>query len=401
MKDNCLWAGPKLVSFFPSQKVLIILLLSALTGLTLERTAISQTATIYRIVGSGNVHLQRERTTGWRPVRKGTTIRQGDQLRTDRGVIALVKCRGAKKPEPVSARRPQGFGSICLQPSNRDWKGSQAFSTIGGIEASIPYLITPRHSLLLDPQPVLRWNPVANATEYTVVVSGPDGELWRIQTPQSRVTYGGPPLTPGVSYSVVVTTNTGQSSQADAAPNGNRSEALGFRVLRPAEANVIRSKTAEIARDPIADVADAIAVARLYSDFTLDKEVISQYGLEEETYQTYSLTADAIALLETVVQKHPSSSLLHRTLADLYWQTGLLNLAVDHYSQAIQGVEGLADLEDWTLSHQMLGKINSIRQNYSAALQSYRQAQVGYRFLGNDRLAKVMQGRAAQVERKL
>lgn len=401
MGDHRFLTGLKSVIYLPSTKVLLLLLLSGLTGLTVEETAIAQTAWISRIAGSGNVHLQRERTTGWRPVRRGTTIRQGDQLRTDRGVIALVKCRGAKKPVRVSARRAKGFSSICLKFTSRDWKGAQAFSTIGGIDASIPYLITPRHTLLVDSQPVLRWNPVTKATEYTVVVSGPDGEVWRIQTSQSQVTYGGPPLKPGVPYSLVIKTNTGQSSQDDAAPNGNRSEALDFRLLRPAEAKVIRSATAELATVPTADIADAIAVARLYSDFTLAKEVISQYDLAEESYQTYSLTADAIALLETAAQKHPSSSLLHRTLADFYWQSGLMNLAVDHYSQAIKGVEGLADLEDWTFSHQMLGKINSLRKNYPAALQSYRQAEVGYRFLGNDRLAKVMQGRATQLERKL
>lgn len=377
---------------------LILLLLSSLT---LEGTATAQTATIHRIMGSGNAHLQRERTTGWRPVRQGTSFQQGDQLKTDRGVIALVKCRGASKPVRVSALRAKGFSSICLRFSSRDWKGSQAVSTIGGIDASIPYLITPRHTLLLEPQPLLRWNPVAHATEYTVVVSGLDGEVWRMQTPNAQVTYAGPSLTPGVPYSWVVTTNTGQSSQADAAPNGNRAEELGFRLLHPSEVEVIRSTTAELAEDPAADVADAIAVARLYRDFTLVKEVISKYGLEEETYQTYSLTSEAIGLLETVVQKHPPSSLLYRTLADLYWQTGVMNLAADHYSQAIQWADGLADLEDWTLSHQLLGKINSIRKDYPAALQNYRQAQVGYRFLGNDPLAKVMQGHADQVERRL
>lgn len=379
-------------------KSLILLLLSSLT---LEGTATAQTATIHRITGSGQVHLQRERTTGWRPVRQGTAFQQGDQLKTDRGVIALVKCRGASKPERVSARRARGFSSICLRFSRRDWKGSQAVSTIGGIDDSIPYLITPRHTLLLEPQPLLRWNPVANAAEYNVVVSGPDGEVWRIQTSNSQVTYAGPSLTPGVPYSLVVSTDTGQSSQADTAPNGNRVQELGFRILRPLEARVIRSATTELTGNPVADVADAIAVARLYSNFTLAKEVISQYGLEEESYQTYSLTAEAIALLETVVQKHQASSLLHRALADLYWQTGLLKLAVEHYSQAIQGAEGLVDLEDWTLSHQMLGKINSLRKDYPTALQNFRQAQVGYRFLGNDRLSKVMQGRATQLERKL
>ena len=107
-------------------------------------------------------------------------------------------------------------------------EGTQAVSTIGGIDANIPYLITPRHSLILDPTPLLRWHPVPKTTAYTLVVTGPNGELWRTQTSEPQLVYAGPNLTPGVAYHVTITTNTGQSSQADAAPNGDRATNLDF-----------------------------------------------------------------------------------------------------------------------------------------------------------------------------
>ena len=92
---------------------------------------------------------------------------------------------------------------------------------------------------------------------------------------------------------------------------------------------------------------------------------------------------------------------MHRALGDLYWQTGLIQLAADHYHEAIRLTESLADLEDWTLSHVVLGKIYGITADYPRALQSYEQARVGYAFLGNERLAQLMQRRVDRLEQRL
>ena len=137
---------------------------------------------------------------------------------------------------------------------------------------------------------MLRWNAVAGAKGYTVTVMGPKGVVWEVQTKESQVVYGGKPLKPGAAYSWTVKTDGGKSSLEDRGTDGTVATALDFRVLRSDEA-------------------------------------IAAYGLSQETVETYSLSGEAIAVLEAQVKAGKGSPILYRKLGDLYWQTGLIRLA--------------------------------------------------------------------------
>jgi hypothetical protein len=369
-------------------------LLSVVQG---KSFASAQTASIHSISGKGRVRVQREKRTDWTPARQGTELRQGDQILPDRGVRIRVRCPNTQQPVLVKAGVPSGLGSICIKWATRDARGSQAAETLGGVNSSIPYLISPRHSLLLSNTPTIRWNSVINAAEYTVEVMSPTGLIWKVQTKNNQIVYAGKPLQAGVPYSVTVRTNTGKSSQDDRAPNREQPASnLEFRILRPSEAATIKAEATELSPN---NEADALDLARLYSNFVLPESVIQNYQLSADTYQTYSLTGDAIELLESLVRQGKQSPIVYRNLGDLYWQIGLVTPAEANYLKAIKQVKGLEDLEDWTLAHHSLAKVYAAIDNSKQTLQHYRQAKVGYIFLGDQGLADDLDRRIERLEK--
>lgn len=375
-----------------------------LTVLTLAFALITvpssaQTVRIQSITGKGKVRIQREKSDPltWTPVNQGTELYQGDQIWPDEKVTVYVRCPDLGDPVLVSAGVASGLGSICLSWANQDPRGSQAVETLGGIDPSIPYLILPRHVLLLNSTPLLRWNQVSGATEYFVEVRDSTGLMWSTKTQKAQIVYAGKPLKAGVSYSVVVRTNNGKSSQDDGQPQlKQKASNLDFIVLHPSEATLVQAQAAKISHTPLNNVADALTLANFYSNYVVPKSVIQAYQLPNDTFETYNLTSEAIAVLESLLQQGKQTSLIHRTLGDLYWQTGLIRSSEAYYLKAIDLVQGLEDLEDWTKAQYSLGQIYAAIDDSKQALQHYSQARIGYIFLGDTRLAEVLQ---RQIER--
>ncbi|OBQ41761.1 MAG: hypothetical protein AN485_01255 [Anabaena sp. MDT14b] len=359
----------------------------ALALITFPFAVKAQTAKIYSISGTGKVRIQREKRTDWIPVRPATDLYQGDQILPDRGVKVYVRCPDWSKPVLVKAGVPSGMGSVCLTWVNRDYRGSQAEGTIGGIDATIPYLITPRHSLLLSHTPLIRWYQVAGVTEYTIEVTGATGLMWRTKTKETQLVYAGKPLAAGVPYSIIIRTNTGKSSQEDNYNSEQKATNLEFRILGKSEADAVKLQAAKIVLGSVNNEVDALTLASFYNNYTLPQ------------FETYSLISDAIAILESLVQKGKQSVLIYRTLGDLYWQTGLVRLAETNYLKAIDLVQGLEDMEDWTLSQYNLGQVYAAIDDYKKALEHFNQARVGYIFLGDNGRAEVLQRQMKRINK--
>ncbi|MBD2198585.1 MULTISPECIES: tetratricopeptide repeat protein [Calothrix] len=375
-------------------------LVLTLAIITLPLSAIAQTARIQSIAGKGKVRVQREKRTDWLPVRPATELYQGDQIFPDKGVRVYLQCPGVGTPVLVRAGIVSGMGSLCIKWANTEFRGSQAAETLGGVDASIPYIITPRHALLLSATPLLRWNPVSTVTEYNVEVTGPKGLMWRTKTKANQIIYAGKPLEAGLPYSLIVSTNTGKSSQEDIAPNRQQKASnLEFVILRQSEATLVKAQAAKISPTPLSNEASALSLANFYGNYVLPESVISAYKLPANTYKTYSLTSEAIALLESLIQQGKQSSLIYRTLGDLYWQTGLVRLAEANYLKAIDSVQGLEDMEDWTLAQYSLGQVYAAINEPQQALEHYSQAKVGYIFLGDSGLVEVLQRRIERLKK--
>ncbi|MEH2033524.1 MAG: tetratricopeptide repeat protein [Nostoc sp.] len=372
----------------------------ALAIITLPLSAIAQTARIQSIAGKGKVRVQREKRTDWLPVRPATELYQGDQIFPDIGVRVDLQCPGVSNPVVVRAGVVSGMGSLCINWANAESRGSQAAETLGGVDASIPYLITPRHALLLSATPLLRWNPVSGVTEYSVEVTGIKGLMWKTKTKANQVIYAGKPLEGGLPYSLIVRTNTGKSSQEDIAPNSEQKASnLEFVILRQSEASLVKAQVAKISPIPWSNEASALSLASFYGNYVLPESVISAYKLPANTYKTYSLTGEAIALLESLIQQGKQYPLIYRNLGDLYWQIGLVHLAQANYLKAIDSVQGLEDIEDWTLAQYSLGQIYAAINYPKQALEHYSQARVGYIFLGDSGRADVLQRRIERLKK--
>jgi tetratricopeptide (TPR) repeat protein len=373
-------------------------LTTATLFLLLSVSAMAQTARVHAISGNGKVVVQREQRTDWLPVRPGTELYQGDQIFPDRKVKAYIRCPDQTQPVLARAGVPSGLNSICIRWVSRDARGSQAAETIGGLDPTIPYLIAPRHTLLLSAPPLLRWNPVAGASEYSIEVNSPTGLVWQTKTTATQLSYAGKPLQPGTPYAITIRTNTGKSSQADRRPNQSQSAtALDFRILRPAEAVLVQAEAAKISAQPPTNLADALTLANFYGNYTVPEAAVLNYQLSSQTFATYSLTSEAIAVLETLPLPDQQSAKVQLALADLYWQIGLIRQAETHYLQAIAQVQGLADLEDWTGAYYGLGQLYAVIGNDEKALQAYQQARAGYIFLGETRRAEILKGRIEKL----
>ena len=350
-----------------------------------------RSARIQSISGKGKVRIQRDDPTQSFFARRGTELNRGDLLTPDKGVQVTILCPNGLQR---SVKALSGLGKVCPVWKTDASRGTQSAETVGGFDASIPYLITPRHSLSLSARPLLRWNAVAGASDYSVEVSSPTGILWQTKTKNTHITYAGKPLEPGVVYSCVVTTNTGRSSREDKAPNSELAKALDFRVLRPDEAVDVQAITAKLLRNKPIDETTALMLATYYGDYSLPVSAIAAYGLAQDNYQTYSLSAEAIAVLEAQLKQSQRSPILYRALGDLYWQTGLIRLAGSAYNSAIAQVQSPEDLEEWTLAYYGLGQVYATLKDSQQLLYCLSQARTGFIFLGN-------QDQAEQLKRQI
>lgn len=305
-----------------------------------SKADLPRSARIQSIAGKGKVRIQRDNPTQSFFARQGTELNRGDLLTPDKGVQVTIVCPNGLQR---SVKALSGLGKVCPIWKTDASRGTQSAETVGGLDASIPYLITPRHSLSLSAKPLFRWNAVAGASDYSVEVSSPTGIVWQTKTKNTHITYTGKPLEPGVGYSFVVTTPIGRSSREDKTPNGELAKALDFRVLRSSEAAEVQTLNAKLLQNKPINETTALMLATYYGDYVLPASEIAAYGLAQDNYQTYSLSAEAIAVLEAQLKQNQRSPILYRTLGDLYWQTGLIQLAGDAYNSAIAQVESPED----------------------------------------------------------
>jgi Tetratricopeptide repeat len=362
----------------------ILVLGVVVLGMAETTIAQSQPAVVYsaRIDSStGRIFLKRPDWSNFRPVSVGTELNQGDQIKPDKGVRVRVVCPNLSKPfVPIGVS--SGLKTICPVWQAIISKARPPAGTLGGTNPLIPYLITPRHTLLLSSTPTFRWNVIPKATQYTVTLQSPTGVVWQKQVKNNSLVYPGlPRLQPGTNYSLVIKANTGETSQDEGTSN------LDFRVLRKFEAAAIQAEVTKITKLGLNKQVTALMLANLYSRYTLPQDAIAAYGLSTDTFKSYNLSADAIATLETSAKIGKQSTIIYRSLGDIYWQTGLAQKAIDNYLAAIKLAKGDEDLEEKILAQFALGEVCTAIDDNKQAINWYSQAKDGYTLLGDSRRA--------------
>ncbi len=345
-------------------------------------------ATPYVASVQGRVELKRKTASdeGFQVIKKGpVSLKVGDQLRLGSGAIAKIACPGDKSPTEVrKAGERLGIRQICSKWKPTTDKGPPPIASMGGTNAQIPYLISPRRTLILSATPTFRWNPVVGATQYTIQISNAQGIVWQTQVKETQVTYpGAPVLQPGVPYTVVIQTNTGKSSQSD---TGNP-----FLRLRETDAKVVQSEISLINQSDFGPEIKALKLAEYYTAYEVPEP--TAYGLTDKTAKSYRLSADAIAILESSLKQGKPSPLFYRMLGDLYYyHTGVMRPAEQAYLAAIEQVQSLEDLEEWSLATAGLAELYEVTQDLQSAIIWYSQARTGFTFL-NDQRAMIAQQR--------
>jgi hypothetical protein len=376
--------------FYKSITLALFILFSSVFTIS---SVFAQSARIESV--TGKVLLKRRTWSDFVPVAILTTLEEQDQIRVAKGSRVRVMCPNRNHPfwtsdEPIGVKRLCGGWELTRN------RGSQAAATLGGVDASIPYLISPRHTLLLSHKPTFRWNRVIGATQYIVQVKNSRGTVWEATTQNSQIIYpGNPVLEPGVAYSVIVKASTGKSSEQDGVKQ--RPTAIDFRILRAAAAEEVKKKVTAITQNSLSPDVTALMLASFYGDYVLPASVAQTYELSDRTVDTYSLTTDAIDVLESQIKQGKKSPALYRTLGNLYWQIGLVRPAIECYSQALDLIQSPEDLEEWTLAQYSLGLIYAAIDDTANAHNHYRQARAGFLFLSDAQRANAIQRR---IEKK-
>lgn len=262
------------------------------------------------------------------------------------------------------------------RPPNRQHGGGVRAGRLGGgLDARVPYLISPRNSFQVDDRFTMRWNPVVGATSYTVRLwrwedanGGLDQVIWETTTTETHFTYDGdPPLAMESFYSVEVMTDQGVSSNQDVG-----CAIAGFAVLFPETRSRLEADLASLNRQDLAPEDQALALADLYL--------------------SYQMLDNAIEALTQQLTLTPTDT-LHLALGDLYSLAGLNALAADHYRQ---GLTLAADRQNdlWrAIALEGLGEIDILNNNLSAALPNLQQAERSYRRANEPRRADLIQQR--------
>jgi tetratricopeptide (TPR) repeat protein len=236
----------------------------------------------------------------------------------------------------------------------------------GGTDASIPYIISPRYTLLNDSNFTISWHGVEGANSYMVTLQGEDGLNWTKEVNGTETVYDGEQdLSPDTYYLLTVEADTGVSSMAD------QGKSLAFALANNDKIKYVETETATINNSNFTPENQAIALANLYD--------------------STNLNAEAITTLEGLVSQGTQNSLVYQMLGDVYAETGLNSLAETSYNEAIELAQGSNNLEVLANAQAGLAGVNLILGNHFQAGKLAQQAETNYQTLGNDHHAMMLE----------
>ncbi len=291
----------------------------------------------------------------------GAVLHRGDLLKPTSEARAIVLCDDLTAWSPL-AGKVSGVMNGCPAPEEtaRMREGSGLGSTRGVGDPSIPYIISPRRTQLLSGTPILRWNEIPGASIYSVQIKGTNTGriIWSTMTDESGVTYPGEPaLESGATYLLIVEADNGASSQDEDVPG------LGLTLLNANDAQRVRAAAGRLADLGLTPDAEAFGLAQLYTG--------------------YDLTAEAIEILERLVQAGSQSAAVYRTLGDLYRHIGVSLEAEARYSTAVELAEAAGDVEGQAAAQAGLGEMYGKMGNVYHAVRWLERALAGYEVLGD------------------
>ena len=257
---------------------------------------------------TGEVHLKRESGETFTAT-VGTRLYPGDELITLSSGEVVVQCADLTF-QSIQRNQFNGCGDIAASDECNPGVRScprRGDKVIPLEKKATPYLISPRHTKLLNPQPTLRWQAVPEAHNYTVTLEAEGKIVWEAEVSDTQVVYSGEQsLQPGQEYSITIKTDTGKFYVSPL-----------IQVLDEVTAKQVREAEAVIKAKSLDGVSKAIAIANVYLE----------NGLHSE----------ALLLLEEAVIGKVQTASLYQQLGDVYFYEQLLvPEAKVYYLQALE-----------------------------------------------------------------
>jgi hypothetical protein len=317
------------------------------------------------VAAEGEIQLKRSSWSDFARTALGAVIYPGDQLRPASGAKVVVLCQSLTE-WIVPSGAPVGIANGCpaTEPTVLKRGVSQIGHTRAGDNPLIPYIISPRQTKILAAQPVISWNPVSDASTYTVQVIG-EKVIWEESgITANQVIYNGPTLQEKKTYRVVVTSDTGESSEDENAGG------LGFSLLENKDAKAVLAAETRITGLALSDEARALALAQLY--------------------QGYGLLSEAALALEVLAMKESQTPAIYRLLADFYLQTGLNLMAEDRYDRALDLYAQAGDPEGQAEAQMGLAQVNLALGRNEETRRNLTSAQAFFEQLGDQSRLQVI-----------
>ena len=240
------------------------------------------------------------------------------------------------------------------QASNTRTGGKRTGLLRGGNNPAVPYVITPRHTWLGQPPDWVRWHGVEGVNRYRVRLwhwdygrTAPRFILWETGVENTNeVAVPEVPLQLGGYYSFEVITEDGVSSNLD-----EGAYYAGFQLLASEDYELLRSHLAQVEADNATAPPEATALA-----------AAGVYFLDE-------LYADALQVLTPLALAPNASDLIYTALGDTYLETGLNQLALEAYTQALSTAMAKDDALSEAIIRVKLADVHLILENIPRARQ--------------------------------
>ncbi len=317
------------------------------------------------VIVQGEVLLKRKEWSEYHRTPFGTVLGPLDRIRLADDAQAAVLCDDDLSLQAIAAdgNVPVGIKNYC-GPSEKPVikRGGVSVSNPRGSDLSIPYIISPRSTDLLTRTPILRWNAPRNADSYIVRIMQGAEVIWeKGDVTQTELVYPGmPQLKPDVHYNLVVETEVRGKKVSS---TEEQKLGLDFRLLEETEIEQIQANANTIDNHPLDDEAKAFVRAQFYA--------------------RQGLTAEAIEILEGLVENGSQRVAVQQSLGDLYAQIGLNLQAEQAYLDALKLKEAKDNLENKTDIQAGLGEIYLRLGEDVDATHYLIEAQAGYEKLGD------------------
>jgi len=321
------------------------------------------------IEADGKVFLKRHNWSEYHPVFVGTELYLQDKIKLTSQANLMAICYANWKtwslPKNKISQTIDGcLASQCVKTQD----GCVPLDATRGINQveitdKIPYIISPRHTLLLPDKPlILRWNPVADATRYTVIIKSPSEYIWETEVSENKVLYSGKiPLKTGVRYTVIIHSDTEVSSLDEESPFSKQDYlGIGFALISQSQQQEIFAKSEELTQK-LDGEARVLSIAELY--------------------QQEGLNMEAIAILESFIESGNYTAAIYQMLGKIYEQIQLPGLAKDYYLESAK-LTGIDDVAGSAKVEAALGEVYATLGSKEEAIRWLKLAFNKYEKLG-------------------